>query len=346
MKLAGAQAARFFARPEPDRAGILIYGADAMRVSLRRQEVIAALVGPEGEAEMRLSRMAGGDLRRNPAEVMDAMRAQGFFPGPRVVFVEEAGDGAAPAIAEALRDWRKGDATLVVTAGSLGKTSALRKAFEDHAEAYAIGLYDEPPSREEVEATIRAAGFGQGATPAPGRDTMADLVALAQVLDPGDFRQTVEKMAIYKFGDPAPLTPEEVEALAPATVETDVDEALNAAAEQRSADLARALKKLDGQGIAPTSVCISALRHFRTLYAIAADPGGASAGIGKLRPPVFGPRRDRLLRQAQGWSAPKLEQALAEIIDTDLRLRSSSKAPATALMERALVRIARMAARK
>ena len=33
MKLAGAAAAKFFARPEPDRAGVLIFGADAMRVA-------------------------------------------------------------------------------------------------------------------------------------------------------------------------------------------------------------------------------------------------------------------------------------------------------------------------
>ena len=130
MKLSGAQATRFFARPDADRAGALIYGADAMRVALRRQEFIATLLGPAGEAEMRLTRISGGDLRRDPAEVTDAIRAQGFFPGLRVVFVEDAGDAAAPALTAALQDWRAGDAVLVVTAGSLGKASALKRAFD------------------------------------------------------------------------------------------------------------------------------------------------------------------------------------------------------------------------
>ena len=40
--------------------GLLIFGADPMRVAMKRQEVIAAVIGPEGEAEMRLTRLSGG----------------------------------------------------------------------------------------------------------------------------------------------------------------------------------------------------------------------------------------------------------------------------------------------
>ena len=51
MKLSGAAASRYFARPEPDRAGLLIFGADAMRVALKRAEAVKALVVPAaGEA--------------------------------------------------------------------------------------------------------------------------------------------------------------------------------------------------------------------------------------------------------------------------------------------------------
>ena len=53
MKLSPRDAVGYFARPEPDRTGLLIYGSDAMRVALRRQEVIAALIGPNGDDEMR-----------------------------------------------------------------------------------------------------------------------------------------------------------------------------------------------------------------------------------------------------------------------------------------------------
>ena len=48
MILRGAEASRYFAKPDPARAGLLIFGADPMRVALKRQEVIGALIGPEG----------------------------------------------------------------------------------------------------------------------------------------------------------------------------------------------------------------------------------------------------------------------------------------------------------
>ena len=65
-----------------------------------------------------------------------------------------------------------------------------------------------------------------------------------------------------------------------------------------------------------------------------------------MRPPIFGPRRDRMLRQAQKWGVVRLEQALTLLTDTDLQLRSAGQhAPAMALVERTLIRLAMMAAR-
>jgi DNA polymerase-3 subunit delta len=335
MKLTGAAASRYFARPEPDRAGLLIYGADAMRVALKRQEVIAALVGPQGESEMRLTRIPASDLRKDPALVQDALKAHGFFPGLRVAFVEDANDTLAANLTEALTEWRAGDATLVVTAGNLTKASALKKLFEDHPNAYAAGIYDDPPTREEIEATLSKADLRD-----IGSDAMTDLLALARELDPGDFRQTIEKIALYKYGDPSPLSPEDVANCAPQTIEAEVDDVLHAVAEAQAARVGPLIRRLEGQGVNPVTLCIGALRHFRALHSAASDPGGPAAGIARMRPPVFGPRRDRMLRQAQGWGMRRLEQALEVLIDTDLTLRSTSRAPTMAVMERALIRLA------
>ena len=340
MKLTGRDAGRYFARPEPHRTGLLIYGADAMRVALKRQEVIAALVGPQGEEEMRLARMSGADLKSDPAQLLDALKAQGFFPGPRVVFVEEAGDSHAPAIKTALEDWQEGDAQLIVTAKQLNARSALRKLFEGHPNAYAAGIYDDPPSRDEIEAELARAGLKN-----IGREAMTDLEALSRVLDPGDFRQVVEKVGLYKLGDDAPLSSEDVAACAPTSTEAALDDVLNLVAEGRLAEVDPVLQKLKAQGVQPVGLCIGATRHFRSLHAACCDPGGASAGIARMRPPIFGPRRDRMLRQAQKWGVHKLEQALGILIDADLQLRSSSRAPAMAVMERTLIRLAMLGAR-
>jgi DNA polymerase-3 subunit delta len=334
MKITAAEVTRAYARPGPGRLGLLLWGEDGMRVALKRQEVVAAILGPGAEAEMRLTRLSGADLRRDPAALVDALKAMGFFPGPRVVLVEEAGDGLAPLIEAAAAAWRPGDALMVVTAGRLDARSALRKLFESHPLAHALGLYSDPPDRAEVERMLAAAGLA-GA----GREATGDLMALAAALDPGDFRQTLDKIALYKLGDAAPLTAADIAACAPATIEAEVEELIHATADGQTERIGPLLRRLDGQGEGPVGLCIAALRHIRMLHAAACDPGGVAAGLARARPPVFGPRRDRMQRQAQAIGLRKLEEAIALLVETDLTLRSSAPVPQMALIERTLIRL-------
>ncbi|OSP55063.1 DNA polymerase III subunit delta [Pseudoruegeria sp. SK021] len=341
MKLSPRDAPGYFSRPDPSKAGILIYGPDAMRVALKRAQLLSALLGPDAEAEMRLTRLAPGDLRGDPAALADATRAIGFFPGPRAVLVEAAPDPLAKAVQAALEDWRAGDAQIVLTAGNLGKGAALRKLFESHPKVYAAAVYADPPSRAEIDAVISRAGLDD-----LDGSARADLTALAALLDPGDFAQTVEKLALYKLSDPTPVTPEDIAAIAPLSTESGIDDLLDVVAEARRTELWPTLRRLTDQGLAPVTLCIGATRHFRTLHAIAAHPGGASEGINRLRPPLFGPRRTKMQRQAQNWGAARLEQALSLLVETDLSLRGGgATAPAAAVMERALFRLTYMGAR-
>ncbi len=338
MKLNARDARAFFAKPDPKRAGLLIYGPDAMRVALRRQDTIAALVGPDGEEEMRLTRIPAAELRKDKAMLMDAMTAQGFFPGQRVAFLEDANDTVFPSVETAMKEWRDGDAFILVTAGQLKPTSKLRKLFEGHNNAYAAAIYADPPGRDEIEDTLKKAGVQDISA-----DALSDLMDLGRVLDPGDFRQTVEKLSLYKHGDTSPVTPEDVANCAPLTSEAGIDDALDIVAEGRFGEIGPILAKLEGQGVQPVRLCIGANQHFRKLFSAASDPGGPEAGLARARPPVPYMRKDRLARQARGWGAPKLEQALKLLTDTDLQLRSSQPIPQMALVERAMIRLAMMA---
>lgn len=333
MKLSAKDARAYFRKPDPSRAGLLIYGPDAMRTSIRRQEVIAALIGPQGEEEMRLARMNAADVRKDPAQLADAIKAQGFFPGPRVAFLEDATDTVAKTVSAALEDWQTGDATLVVTAGQLTPRSTIRKLFEEHPNAYAAAVYADPPGRDEIEAELKKAGVNE-----IGQDAMSDLFDLGRSLEPGDFRQTIEKLSLYKLNDPNPVTSDDVTACAPLSSEAAIDDALDIVAEGRFGEIGPILTRLEAQGVAPVRLCIGATQHFRRLYNAACDPRGPEAGI-------FGvpfTRKDRLVRQAKTWGAVRLEQALELLTDTDLQLRSAKPTPDMALVERAMIRLSMM----
>tara|TARA_R110002110_G_scaffold55386_2_gene158188 strand:+ start:4484 stop:5482 length:999 start_codon:yes stop_codon:yes gene_type:complete len=326
MKLGTRDANTYFVRPDGGKAGLLIFGGDAMRVALKRQEFLKALLGPDAEEEMRLSRMPASEIRRDPAMLLDAVKAVGFFPGPRAAFVEDATETVAPIVLDALAEWKPGDAQIVVTAGDLKKTSKIRKAFESHPNAYAAAIYDNPPDRQEIERMLQDAHL------TPDADALAALTDLARILDPGDFRQMVEKIALYKLNDAAPLGDDDVAACAPTSTEADVDDILHVVAEARAADIGPVMSRLQAQGANAVTLVIMATRHFRTLYRIAANPGA----------PVYGVRdRDRVQRQSRAWGAARLETALTVLTDTDLTLRSAGQnAPALALVERAFIRLA------
>lgn len=333
MKLAGAQANGYFRKPETDKTGLLIYGSDAMRVAIKRQEVIAALIGPQGEEEMRLTRIPASELRKDSAMLLDAVKAIGFFPGPRVAFVEDANTYVEATIIDALEQWQTGDAQIIVTAGALKPTSKVRKAFEGHRNAYAIGIYDNPPTREEIAAALRTANLD-----VPSGDVMNVLNDLAQSIDPGDFRQTLEKITLYKLNDASALSAEDIAACAPTSTEADIDDILMVVGDARAERIGPVLRKLQAQGVNAVTLCIGAMRHFRSLHRVACDTTG--------RPQVWGPNKDRIMAQARRWGPARLETALTVLTDTDLTLRSAGQnAPAMALVERAFIRIAMLGSR-
>jgi DNA polymerase-3 subunit delta len=340
MKLAPRDATAYFKSPDAKAAGCLIYGEDAVRVGQLRAGLTAALLGPEADAEMRLTRLAAADLRSDSAALLDAVKAVGFFPGPRAVVVEQATDGLAPIFAAALQEWKPGDAQIIVTAGVLAKRSNLRKLFEGAKSAYAAAVYDDPPGRAEIEELLRTSGLDE-----VDRAAMADLEALARTLSAGDFRQTIDKLGLYKRGDPTPVSPADLSAVAPVSRDAELDDILHATAEAASGEIGPILTRLKAQGVAPVTLCIAALRHFRILHAAACHPGGADAGLSAQRPPVFGPRRDRLRRQLGRWRRPQLESAISMLVETDLALRSAASAPQMAVMERTLIRLAMLPGR-
>jgi len=337
MKLTGDKANNYFSNPDASHTAILIYGADTMRVALRRQELLKSLIGDNAEEEMRLTRISGSDLRSDPAILLDGLKASGFFPGMRAVFVEGATDTNSTVIDAAMQDWQIGDAILVLTSNQLNARSKLRKAIENNSNSVAIGIYNDPPNEKEIISIASKHNLNNFES-----DAKKDLIALGRSLDPGDFQQTCEKLSLYKYKDDSIITSIDINLCAPVTNDAVLDEAIYIIADARSDEVGPMLSRLFGQGMNPTTLCIAVMRHFRNLHSAASHPSGPDVALSRARPPVFGLRKDRMVRQVRLWGGMRLEKALGVLTDTDLSLRSSSKAPAHAMLERAFIRISMM----
>lgn len=336
MKLSAAEAARFCAAPRPGVAGALIYGADAGQVAERRDQLLARLLGPDAEAEMRLARLTGGDLRADPAALDAALRAQGFFPGPRAVVVTQAADGLAPLIGAALADAAAPEAFLLVTAEALPPRSALRALFEGAGAAVAAPCYAEPPDARGLAAMLAAQG-ADGATP----EALETLAALAEGMERGALARLIEALALYAREAGGRLDAADVAACAPPRGDAAADDAIDAVLDGRPEALRAQLARLAAQGGGGVTLVLAMARHFRALHAVAATSQERGA-LMRIQPPS---RRDRAAAQARRWGAARLERALETLLETDAALRGGSNAPPAALLERALLRLASAAPR-
>ena len=336
MKLKNRDLTAFFESPPNCVAGVLIYGSDHMRVANKRQKLIQSLLGAKADEEMRLSRISKDNLKKSPEQAIDLCKAQGFFPGQRALLVEDANEALADIIIKAIDLWKDGDATIIITSGPLKPSSKLRKFFEQQKNTFSAPVYDDPMTRPEIEKIISDAGI-KNVT----QDSLNNLCQIALQLEPGDFKQTIEKLALYKLNDETSLTHQDVSKCIPISNEAQIEEVLTVVLSGNHLKINHIVSRLQSQGVLPITLLIAATRHFKILFSIATNPKGPSVGAAALRPPVYGPRRESLIKQAQKWGPEKIKGAIKFITATDLKLRSKNQqAPQMAIVERLFIRLA------
>ena len=341
MKLNPRELSRLLDKPDPTIAAVLFYGSDTMRVALKRQEYLENLLGPNAEQEMRLTRFSGDDILKDPTAVFDAVKSIGFFPGQRAVFIENTSDKTAKIVIECIQAWNKTDAHIVVTSGQLRPTSKLRKAFETFQNTLAAPIYDNPLSDMEIKTELTRAGIQIND---PG--IMESLYNLSQELEPGDFRNTLEKINLYKLNDKSPLTAKDISLCSPISVDASLEEIVHAVSDGKTNTINHILNRLEAQGIQPVTVCLSFQRHFKLLLNLKTQRGAPLKAISSYKPPIFGPKRNAILNQLKLWNEETLKIALSFFVDLDLDLRSTaSRYPSFASTERVLIRVAMIAQR-
>jgi len=162
-------------------------------------------------------------------------------------------------------------------------------------------------------------------------------------MDRGALARLIETIATYALDREDPVDARELGELLPEAAESQLDRLVGAVAEGRADAVGPLIARLGAAGVGPVSMLIAAGRHFRLLLGLATAPEGVGSALGRLRPPVYGPRRDALAAQARRWDRGRLEAAVRLLFQADRRLRSPGDRPDKALVERCMIRLAMMA---
>ena len=336
MKITG-RAEAFIAKPDPALAAILIYGPDAGLVQERAEKLLKSVV-PDLTDAFNVADLSESTLLADPARLADEAAAISMMGGRRVVRVRGAGNDLADLL-ESFADDPRGDALVVIEAGDLAKTSALRKIFDAHKTAAAVQCY--PDSVRDLGDVVRDALRAEGLSIAP--DALEDAVSRLGS-DRGVTRREIEKLLLYMHGKKQ-VTLEDVRAVMGDEAEARSESACDAAAGGDLVKLDRELERLWVSDVAPAQVLRSAMGHFQRLVQAreSANRGETIDNVMKrLRPPVHFSRSQAFKNQAQRWNTDKLGEALDMLLDAESLTRTTG-VPAEAVTGRVLMNIAAMA---
>ena len=184
--------------------------------------------------------VAANAVKSDPALLADEAGAMSLFGGPRLVWIEPAGEDVAAGV-EALLEAHAAESPAVAIAGALRKTSGLLKLAEGSPRAVAFAAY--APEGADAERMVIDVGRRFGLKIAP---PLAVRIADSCGNDQAIVSQELQKLALYV--DASPQAPKELEhealdAVGAELAEADgsqlVDLALSGAVDQVADELAR-----------------------------------------------------------------------------------------------------------
>lgn len=337
MEIKTGQAVAFVANPPKKLRAALFYGPDAGLVH-ERADAIAKAVVPDLTDPFNVAELNESQLAADGALLSDEAAAISMMGGRRVVRVRGAGNGLAD-IFESFLENGKGDALVVVEAGDLAKSAALRKIFEGADDAAAVACYAD--TAQNLGDVVRDALKAEGLSIPP--DALHEAVSRLGA-DRGVTRRELEKLILYA-GAQKQITLGDIRAVMGDEAELRTEGAVEAAGGGDFARLDHEMERLWAADTAPAQLIRSAMGHFQKLLITReamARGEPLDVALRRLRPPLHFSRAAAFKAQAQRWSVDKLGEALDMLLEAEALSRTTA-VPAEAVTGRTLMSIAAMA---
>ena len=337
MKLPAARIAGFLQRPDQTIRAVLLYGPDIGLVR-ERADVLARTVCPDLKDPFRVADLSGAALAADPARLADEAAQLSLIGGRRVIRVRDAADRLA-GLFRGFLDAAPGDGFIVVEAGDLPGSSALRRVFDTSPRAAAIGCYPDAP--RDRAAVIRDTLRVHRIT-ASGEATQYLVEHLGN--DRLLTRAELEKLALYA-GEGGHVELDDVRLSIGDSAALATDDAVMAAAEGDAARVDRVIDRVLQEGESAVSVVRAMLRHLQRLHVFAARvAAGTTAAevVRTARPPIFYRQEDSFKRQLVLWNEVGLRAQLKRIAQAELHMKLTGL-PADTVCREALLAVAQAA---
>jgi DNA polymerase-3 subunit delta len=325
----------FLRKPDPTIGALLIYGEEPDAVRELAQRAVKKFAGSLDDP-FTVSLMQDQDLASDAARLADEVQSISMFGGGKAVWVKNAGDGFLKAVLPVLEGKVSGN-FVVAEAGTLGKSSQLRAAFEKSSRAAIVPLYEAESS--EIAALVEQVLAKDKLQ--IGQDALHRFIELAGT-SRGLVRREAEKLALYCLGAQR-VGLEDVEAVCGNDTGSTPDDLADAVYSGDVEDADRIFHDLLRSG--NDSSRLLSVVHSQALrmqeFRLAIDRGAQAEQVVKsARPPVFFKRQRTMLTQLRNWSLDDLVKAGSTLGANILATRQNS-ALSEAIAARAILSLSR-----
>ena len=324
----------YLTRGDPQIKAVLFYGQDEGYIEECRQKATAAVV-PDSKDPFRLVDLKPDAVVSDVGSLFAEANAISLMGGRRVVRIRDADKRLGPVMKDFL-DTYTGDALIVLTAGSLSKTDALRKVFESSDKAGVFACYAD--DGEQLRRLVATSLAENGLTATPD---VIGMIAENLGADRLVSRSELEKLAAY-MGDEKRVTADDVAACIEDASVLSIENFIYELAGGQIEAAQATLERLYAEGQAPIGLLRAVSFHFKKLHVTLSriEAGESVDGaVKKLMPPLHFKRKDAFMRQLRLWTAEKAAKVLRWLTETERSVKFGEM-PQELLCARTFLRIA------
>lgn len=310
---------KFLGKPDPAISVILIYGTDVGLVGERARLAAKRWAGvetPPGE----ILRIGDTDLDEDRDKLSIELQMMPMFGGRKIVRTATS-QRINAAMLKPLAERGDLPSILIIEAGNLKPTDALRKICEKAPHAAAIACF--PDEERDLTAMIQDELKKTGLKITPDAE---DLLVTRLGADRALSRNEVEKLALYCM-DRDEITADDVEQIVGDASELALDRIVRATAAGDPAAATRELARATASGESPQGLILALQRYFIRIHRVRHDMDGGrnlADALRLLRPPLHFKQRDAFTAHLRLWTSAKANRALTAISDAATRARKQS----------------------
>ncbi len=326
----------FTKQKNPQVSAILLFGPNEAKIKAAAKQIALTIVDSLDDP-FSVDSLEEKQIKETPGLLRDEAMSLSFIGDSKVITIKDPG----PASVKQIPDYLSVTDTqnvLIVEAGNLTKTAALRKIFEKAKNAACIAFYDDTPAELVSFVIQQFLQFGK---------TIDQSNSRALVESVGNHRglieQEIEKLLNF-CGPNNEITLSDIEALSGDPLADSIETLCDAAILGQSADALKQIEQLALSGTQPAQILNVISIHLMRLLAMKAeqDKGQPIDNLIRYsRPPIFFKRQPIVKRQISSWRSSTLKNGQKIVFDAIAQTRKNPELALT-VCERTILNLGRL----